>query len=423
MRLHKRGAFWASASVLALALWSSGAPSVLYPSYEDLWDLNPAIITFVFATYQLVLIAVLLVFGNLSDRLGRRIVMMWGVGLITGSAVVFALAPNVGFLFAGRVLQGAGAGLAMGAATASLVENSPSRNPRFASTLATISTASGLTLALVISGVLARFAPLPLFWSYIVLLVLGLGTFMALACSPTDRPTDAPRLRFATLRLAPGLRLTFTIATLSVALAYGVGAIFLSLGAHMIRQFVQTEDTLVIGVLLGCSSAAIGATALLLRSVPAFVSVWTGTVLTAISLAIMLGAAWSGSVVVFLVWCLIGGAAYSLTFTGGLGLINRSAPEQHRGSTLSLLYLYAYLLQAATAIGIGVLATASGLDTAVIVATIALSIVCLAVIVLCIIWAHTTRLRSDSTPTLTSLPASHLPGSTKSDQTIERTHL
>ena len=57
--LGTRGAFWAAASVLALALWSSGAPSVVYPIYAEQWSLNPATITAVFATHQFALIVVL----------------------------------------------------------------------------------------------------------------------------------------------------------------------------------------------------------------------------------------------------------------------------------------------------------------------------------------------------------------------------
>ncbi|MEX5261556.1 MFS transporter [Kocuria sp. CPCC 205263] len=381
-RFGRRRAFWASASVLALALWSSGAPSVLYPTYAEQWGLTPAVITAVFATYQLAIIIVLPLFGGLSDQLGRRKVMIIGLVLIAASAVLFALAPNVGFLFAGRVLQGAGTGLAMGAATASLVENNVTSNPRFASTLATISTATGLMLALVLSGLFARFVPLPMFWSYIVLLGLALCTIIALTLSPDDRPSNAPRWRPQALRLAPGVRLTFMIATISVALAYCVGAIMLSLGAHMIRQFTQTDDALVTGLLLGCSAAAIGVTALLSTRLPVQAAVVIGALLSAGSLTLMVVAAASGLIGFFFAWCLVGGVAYSFAFSGGLGVMNRAAPEEHRGANLSLLYLVAYFLQGGVAIGVGILATVSSLSTAVTVAALFLGSLCAVVLVL-----------------------------------------
>ncbi|MBB0968365.1 MFS transporter [Dietzia aerolata] len=385
----RRRVFWASASVLALALWSSGAPSVLYPMYADLWGLTPAVITAVFATYQLAIIIVLPLFGGLSDQLGRRRVMIIGLTLIAGSAVLFALAPNVGFLFAGRVLQGAGTGLAMGAATASLVENNVSANPRFASTLATISTATGLTLALVLSGVFARFLPMPMFWSYIVLLGLTIFSVIALALSPDDRPAHAPRWRPQPLRLVPGVRPTFAIATLSVALAYCVGAIMLSLGAHMVRQFTQTEDAMVTGLLLGCSSAAIGLTALFLSRLPVQAAVVIGALLSVGSLTLMVLAAASGSIKLFFAWSLVGGIAYSFAFSGGLGVMNRTAPDEHRGAILSLLYLVAYFLQGAVAIGVGLLATTKSLSTAVTASALFLGCLCVVVLVLLMIARRT----------------------------------
>ena len=378
----RTGAFWTAAIVLALVLWSSGAPSVLYPIYAQQWELSPVVVTTVFATYQLALLVVLPVFGSLSDQFGRRLVMIWGVTLLAASAIVFAFAPHVSFLFLGRALQGAGSGLAMSAATASLVENNTTGNPRFASSLATIATAVGLTFALVLSGVFAQFLPMPLFWSYIVLLALTVGAVIALVLTRDDRPAYTRPWRPQALRLAPGLRLSFSIATLSVSLAYCVGAIFLSLGAQMIEQFTQTSDTAVVGLLLGCSSAAIGVTALLLSRVTPHVAVWTGTFLTVASLALMASAAAFGSITLFLCWCVMGGVAYSFAFTGGLGVINHAAPVHSRGAALSLLYLVAYALQAATVIGIGAFATAGTLRTAVGAAAIVLTGLCIALLVL-----------------------------------------
>lgn len=380
--LGSRGTFWSAAAVLALCLWSSGAPSVLYPLYAQRWELTPAVTTAVFGTYPLALIITLVLFGGISDVVGRRRAMMSGVALITVSAIVFAAASGVGFLFAGRVLQGIGTGLALSAASAALVEHNVSSNPRFASSLATVSTSTGLTLALVVSGVLAQLTPLPLVWGYIVLLGLGTSTFVALWATPDDRPAEAATWRPQPLRVPTGIRRVFVIATLSVSIAYCVGAIFLSLGALMVRQFAHTTDMIVIGSLLGVSSLAIGVTALLLARVPAHIAVWVGASLSLVGLGLMAAVAATGSIPLFLVWCLVGGVAYSFAFTGGLGLINRAAPACHRGATLSLLYLFAYLLQALTAIGAGALVTALGLGRAVDVMAPVLGILCVAALIL-----------------------------------------
>ena len=52
-----------------------------------------------------------LVHGPLSDAIGRRPVMIWGMGLYTVGSVACTLAPNYESLLAARVLQGATAGV------------------------------------------------------------------------------------------------------------------------------------------------------------------------------------------------------------------------------------------------------------------------------------------------------------------------
>ena len=384
IRFGRRGTFWSSAVVLALSLWASGAPSVLYPVYAAEWNLPAVVTTSVFGAYPLALLIVLLFFGSLSDTIGRRRSMLIGIALITLAAIIFAVAPNVGFLFLGRVMQGIGTGFAIGAASAALVENNYTKNPRLSSTLATISTATGLTLALVVSGALAQLAPLPLVLSFAVLFLLGIVAFTLVALTPDDRSGSVPFV-FRVPKLAPGIGRPFVLATLSVSIAYGVGALFLSLGAQMARELVATTDLLVVGLLLGTSSFTIGFTALFLSKVPAHVAILVGGLLSMVGLGVMVATAAAGSVALFVLWCLVGGVAYSFAFSGGLGLLNRVAPAHHRGATLSLLYLFSYLLQAATAVGAGALATALGIRAAVDLAAPVLALLCVAAVVIVLV--------------------------------------
>jgi MFS family permease len=365
-RLAKRGSFWAAASVLALCLWSSGAPSVLYPSYAAQWHLPPVVVTSIFGTYPVALLIVLLLFGGLSDTIGRRRSMMLGVGLILASAVVFAIAPNVGFLFFGRALQGVGTALALGAASAALVENNTSKNPRVASLMTTASTAAGLTLVLFVSGALAQYAPLPEQLSYWVLAVLGAATLAFVWRMPSDTHlAKGGRWKPSGIHVPRSLVRVFIASTLSVSVAYSVGAIMLSLGAQMARELTGTTNLLVVGALLAVSSFAIGVTALMLQKVPGHVSILVGVVVSILGLGIMELTVAFDSIALFLVWCVVAGIGYSFAFTGGLTLLNRTAPAEHRGGMLSMLYLFSYLFQAVTAIVAGALATAFGLGLSI----------------------------------------------------------
>jgi MFS family permease len=364
---------------------------VLYPLYAERWDLTPFLVTAVFATYQLTLIVVLPLFGGLSDRFGRRIVLIGAALLIAASGVLFAAAPHVAFLFAGRVLQGAGTALGMGAGTAALLDNRGTRTPLFASSTATVSTAMGLTAALIISGVVAEYLPLPTVWGFVVLVVLALAVAVLLVTTPDDRPIGGPRWRPQLPELPRGMALVFWLATLSLSLAYCAGAIFLAMGAQMISAFAITDSILVVGLLLGSSTAVIGLTGVLIAGVPATMSIGIGAVLALVNMGLMAGVAEAGSVSLFLVSSLVGGMAYAFGFSGGLGLLGAVVPPDRSGAILSTLYLVAYVLQAIAALGTGALATAYGMRAGIILSAAVMCVMCALVAVLLLV--HVRRAR------------------------------
>ena len=381
--LSRRATFWSASAVLALCLWASAVASVLYPTYEAHWRLSAVVITSVFGTYPVALLLVLVVFGGVSDYIGRRRTMLAGIALIAVSAILFAVAPSVGWLFAARALQGIGTGFAIGAASARLVENNISRNPRFASSLTTASTATGLTLALVLSGLLAQLAPLPLVLSFVVLFVLAVASFAFVALTPDDRPAPSGvRWRPQPLHLAAGTVRPFILATLSVSVAFSVGALFLSLGSSMARQLTHTTNLAVIGATLAVSPLVIGVTALIIQRMHAHLAIVLGGVISIAGLALMAATASVGSLLLLLLWAGVAGVGYSLAFTGGLSLLARTTPDRHRGATLSLLYLFSYLMQAVSAIGAGALATAFGLGPSIGIVAPVVGVLCVAAIIL-----------------------------------------
>src|SRR5205823_9674964 len=88
---------------------------------------SSAVLTLVFATYAIVLAPSLLLFGQLSDRFGRRVVIAVGLAAAVAGLALFASARGTAWLFAARAAQGVAVGAISGTATAALVELEPSR--------------------------------------------------------------------------------------------------------------------------------------------------------------------------------------------------------------------------------------------------------------------------------------------------------
>src|ERR1700742_3338894 len=102
IRVRSSTAFYVVGGSWLVAMASSKLATPLYAVYERRFGFSSAALTLVFATYALVLAPSLLVFGQLSDRLGRRRVMAAGLVTASSGLVLFALATGIGGLVAGR---------------------------------------------------------------------------------------------------------------------------------------------------------------------------------------------------------------------------------------------------------------------------------------------------------------------------------
>ena len=367
---HPATRFWAAASVAMLALWASGSPTMIYPLYAHDWNMSPAATTTLFAVYPLVLVVVLLVFGDISDHIGRRATMLAGVGAMFVGALLFAVAPAEGALFVARAFQGIGVGLAMAPASAAMVEFNTRGGTARASSVNTAATAAGLALATIIAGALVQYAPNPRQLSYWVVVVAAALVFVAVLSLPkhvADTQT-ATRWRPRPIRVPAALRGTVTAAALAVTTAFAVGAVLLSLGAQISADLIHSDNTLVSGLVLAITSVVIGITAVAAKRMPARAAIGIGGLASASAVALLVLSAATASLPVFAVTSVAAGVGYGLLFLGGLGLVNKHAPAHHRAGTISVVYAAAYLMQGIIAVLVGLEATAVGLQTALDVA-------------------------------------------------------
>src|SRR5580700_897409 len=123
--LPRAAGIWLVAEVFVLLFIAAAAPSPLYGVYQAQWRFSAATLTAVFAVYALLLLVALLVFGSVSDYLGRRRVILAGLVMAAGACGLFLAAHGVGMLLAARALQGAPVGTATSALGAALIDLQP----------------------------------------------------------------------------------------------------------------------------------------------------------------------------------------------------------------------------------------------------------------------------------------------------------
>src|SRR2546423_4176346 len=150
----------------------------LYAVYSRQFDFSPLVLTAIFATYAIVLVPALVLFGRLSDRFGRRPVVAAGLATACLGLALFAAAQGTAWLFAARAVQGLAVGMISGPATAALVELDPQGSRRRAALGAGLAQAGGNALGPGGAGGVAGRArwPVPLWY----LLALR-GTLLARA--------------------------------------------------------------------------------------------------------------------------------------------------------------------------------------------------------------------------------------------------
>ena len=172
------------AAVIGLALFASGTPSPLYGTYRELWGFSPVVLTLIYATYAFGVLAALLLAGRLSDEIGRRPVLLASLGTLMATSVLFMFADSTAWLFVTRGIQGVATGLALGAASAALLDLHPRNNPADVGLTNGVVSAGGMGLGVLISATLVEFAPAPRVLPYVVLLALFAIAFVGALLMP-----------------------------------------------------------------------------------------------------------------------------------------------------------------------------------------------------------------------------------------------
>ncbi|WP_336698329.1 DHA2 family efflux MFS transporter permease subunit [Curtobacterium sp. USHLN213] len=108
---------WAGLVVISIAvsliIVDSTIVNVAIPSIVADLDIGSTLVQWVQESYTLVFAALLLVFGSLADRFGRRRLLIVGVTVFALASVLAALAPTGDLLVLARIVQGVGGAMVL----------------------------------------------------------------------------------------------------------------------------------------------------------------------------------------------------------------------------------------------------------------------------------------------------------------------
>src|SRR6476646_975499 len=173
--------------------------------------------------YNLMFAALVLAAGNLSDRLGRKGVLLTGLGVFGAATVAGGLGTNPGELIAARAVMGFGAALIF-PATLSLLTNVFTERSERARAIGLWGATTGVGIAVgpIVGGwLLERFSWSSVFFALAPIAVVAAG-LVALSVptsrDPTAPPADRPGIVLSTAGMAA------LIYTIIEAPNYGWGA-------------------------------------------------------------------------------------------------------------------------------------------------------------------------------------------------------
>lgn len=245
--------------------WGANQFAPLLLVYRSHLGLSAATVEATFGLYALGLIPGLLVCGPLSDRFGRRRVMLPAlVASALASVLLIAGGSALGLLYAGRLIAGIASGAAFSSGAAWIKELSAGGGPGGCDSgprRVTVTMTAGFGGGPLVAGLLAQWAPAPTVVPYLPHLALLLVAVVLVLRTPETRSSRrrvavaqqfrmpelrGQRFRTVVLPLAP-----WVFGSASIALAYLPGLVETRIGhAALAFTAVVTMLTALAGILV-----------------------------------------------------------------------------------------------------------------------------------------------------------------------------
>ncbi|MFJ6084922.1 MFS transporter [Streptomyces sp. NPDC092369] len=353
-----RAAFYVLASIVISLLAASSAPTPLYAAYQAEWGFTPITTTVVFGIYAIAVLSSLLVFGKLSDHVGRRPVLIAAIAAQAVAMVVFSTAGGVDELLLARIIQGLSTGAALGAVGAAMMDIDRPRGTMANAFVPGLGTATGA----LVSGFVVQYLPAPTHAIYLGLLVVFV--LQAIAVSLIDE--TVARERGALASLVPEIKLPRTVRGAVLAAApvifavWALAGFYGSLGPALIRTLVGSTSAVYGGLGLFVLAIVAAMSVLALRKAQTTTVMYTGIAALVAGVALTLLAIHWSSPALFFVGTAVAGLGFGSGFQGGIRTVLPLTRPHESSGVLSLLFVTSYLGMGIPSVVAGILVVHGG---------------------------------------------------------------
>lgn len=348
---------------VVLMMAGASAPSPFYPDLQVGLGLQPWVMTAVFAVYAVALLGTLLVFGSVSDHVGRRPVVTVGFLLLAGSFALFRGADTAAFLFEARILQGVASGLLLSTLSATVADFERPSRPGSAAVVNAVAPMVGLALGAVVAGVVLQVSGDARLLVFDALVVLSLVLAAAVWLAPETAPRHEGLLASLRPRVAvpPAIRGLLARSAPAIFAGWATGGLFLSLGAAIVRSELGVTNHILQGLAIGALAGAGGLASYVFRHRSARTTTLYGTAALAGGTVLSLLALLTGSAAAYLVAVVVAGTGFGTAFFGILRTIMPLLPAHERAEVFAVIFIVSYLAFGIPAVVAGLLTPEIGL--------------------------------------------------------------
>lgn len=365
------GSWKALIGLLVLTMGTSTLTPLL-PLYQQDFGLSTGTATLLFVTYTITVCPTMLIAGNLSDRLGRKRILLPAMAVMTLASLVFALAESVPLLFAGRVLQGLAIGGFLGVGSAFVVDHARRGSKALAAALAGVFFRLGFGLGPGLAGITAEYARDPrhlIFEIHIALMIVGMIAIATASETLMRRQQGVPfRIRIGVPHGQALGFLTF-VAPAAFMMSFVEGTV-LSVVPIFVVETLGVDNLAVVG-LIGFLVLAVGGVApFVARNLEPRRSVIIGVACSAVLSFLIVASSGLDAVGLVVFAAAAIGFINGFILYGGTVIAGTIVPIQERGKLMSLLYTFAYAGTIPT-VALGYLADGIGLTGSLLVFSLA----------------------------------------------------